>query len=346
MRDCENTLELSRTERSSGYIDRMQFFYELFPYPNRPFFLKPNPHGSLEAHAGFARLVCQNDRDAVRLEDVQLRDVRHAFPNSKRIALVGCGTDEPLLFRALHPHNPIVAIDLSHRSLIRAERKIRWHNYKPVTLIHGDAQSALQQNPKFDHIQCFGVLHHQPNPKVFFNTLVDSLEDLGTLRVMIYSSCGRRLERGIQRKFSSCWNSLQSMEEMNRIRGIINRLRLNWTAFKLLCWRFLLPVISPTTKARRFRYVGLSRARLADAFLHPSDHPLHVRDVLTWADNSGLELVSYKAKSYELGHINSLMTPKFSINTLVEEEERGNISTNIVLVFKKVASPQWNCKSF
>ena len=344
MRDSESTIELNHVDHSANCIDRMQFFYELFPYPNRPFFLKPNPNGSIEAHAGFSHLLSKDSIDPVRLKDVKLRDVRHAFSDQKRIALVGCGTDEPLLFRALHHHNPIVAIDLSHRSLMRAERKIRWHNFKPVTLIHGDAQTALVQSPKFDHIQCFGVLHHQPNPKQFFKTLAESLEAAGTLRIMIYSSSGRRLERGIQRKFSSRWKSLKNCEEMGRLRQFFKRLQFHLTASQLVCWRILLPLIASRSKSLRFKYVKPSRARLADAFLHPSDHALHLKDLLTWASEFGLEVISYKAKSYELGPINALLTPKIPLQTLVDEEERGNISTNIVLVFKKVVSPQWNCK--
>lgn len=343
MRDSENTLEFNNTEPMASCIERMQFFYELFPYPNRPFFLKPKPSGSIEAHAGFAQLISHERIDPANLDDVKLRDVRHAFSDQKRIALVGCGTDEPLLFRALHPHNPIVAIDLSHKSLLRAERKIRWHNFKPVTLIHGDAQTALAHSPKFDHIQCFGVLHHQPNPKHFFEVLAESLESSGTLRVMIYSSSGRRLERGIQRKFSSCWQSIQNCDELRGFRQFFKSLQLNWIAIQLLVWRVVLPFVSNRSKSMRFKYVKPSRARLADAFLHPSDHALHLKDLLKWADEFGLKVISYKAKSYELGQINSLSTSKISLQTLVDEEERGNISTNIVLVFKKVVSPQWNC---
>ncbi|MEY2987947.1 MAG: hypothetical protein RJB13_1468, partial [Pseudomonadota bacterium] len=327
MRDSENSIELNNVEHLAGCIERMQFFYELFPYPDRPFFLKPNPTGSIEAHAGFAQLISQNSTNPC-LEDIKLRDVRHAFPDQKRIALVGCGTDEPLLFRALHPHNPIVAIDLSHKSLLRAERKIRWHNFKPVTLIHGDAQTALVHSPKFDHVQCFGVLHHQPNPKDFFKTLSNSLEDSGTLRIMIYSSCGRRLERGIQKKFSSCWESLQNCDELGRARQFLKRLQLNWIACKLVGWRLLLPLMGSRPKSLRFKYVKPSRARIADAFLHPSDHALQLKDILTWSSEFGLKVVFYKAKSYELGTINSLTTPKIPLQTLVDEEERGNISTN------------------
>lgn len=345
MRTSENSIKAGSAPRGADLIERMRFFYELFPYPDRPLFLRPNPHGSRDAHAGFSRLVSTEGCDSARLDDLQLRDVRHAFAQSKRIALVGCGTDEPLLFRTLHPHNPIVAIDLSLKSLMRAERKIRWHNLKPVTLIHGDAEHALLSDAKFDHIQCFGVLHHQPDARPLLKAMAQSLHEDGTLRLMIYSSSGRRLERGIQRRFATFWNSVEELETSGWFKSFVQRLRLRSTAVQMLLWRLMLPLVSSATKALRFRYIGLSSARLADAFLHPSDHALQLRDVLRWAQDAGLELVFHKAKCYESGLLCSHATPKIPIQTLVTEEERGNISTNIVLVFKKVASPQWNHKS-
>ncbi|MEN9528365.1 MAG: hypothetical protein RI932_238 [Pseudomonadota bacterium] len=340
MRADENSLNNNDAHPTGLFLDRMQFFYELFPYPNRPFFLRPDPKGSLEAHAGYSQILATQEESSFpgNFDDLQLRDVRHAFAVSKRIALVGCGTDEPLLFRALHPHNPIVAIDLSHRSLLRAEKKLRWHRFKPVTLIHGDAEIALKQEGVFDHMQCFGVLHHQPEPQKLLQAMATALAKDGTLRLMIYSSKGRQLERGLQRRFQSFWQSLNTAIGESNAAPLGTRINLKWVAFKLLLWRMFLPMFGSSVKSKRFRYIGLSRARLADAFLHPSDHPLRLRDTLEWAAQCGLKLVAYKAKSYDLGWLSAQTNPQNSIQTLVDEEERGNISTNIVLVFKKVGN--------
>jgi len=340
MRSDENSLSDKSTHSAAFFLDRMQFFYELFPYPNRPFFLRPDPKGSIEAHAGYAHILANSETSPFRgnIDDLQLRDARHAFPVNKRIALVGCGTDEPLLFRTLHPHNPIVAIDLSHRSLLRAEKKIRWHRLKPVMLIHGDAESVLKQEGVFDHIQCFGVLHHQPEPRSLLEAMSKALKSNGTLRLMIYSAKGRQLERGLQRRFHNFWQSLTSEHSESTSAPLATRLHLKWVAFKLFLWRLCLPMLGSGAKSKRFRYIGLSRARLADAFLHPSDHALSLRDTLKWASQCGLELVAYKAKSYDLGWLNVQSHPQISIQTLVDEEERGNISTNIGVVFKKVGN--------
>ena len=340
MRTVENSLSPSKTQAPSLFLERMQFFYELFPYPNRPIFLKPNPKGSIDAHAGFAQILAGNSEIPAgsRIDDLQLRDVRHAFSINKRIALVGCGTDEPLLFRTLHPHNPMVAIDLSHRSLLRAERKIRWHQLKPVTLVHGDAQTVLKREGLFDHIQCFGVLHHQPHPKKLLKTMAESMNSGGTLRLMIYSSNGRRLERGLQKKFNALWRDILPHVSERQPSSKMIKLKITWASLKLLCWRLLLPVAASASKSGRFRYIGLSRARVADALLHPSDHALSLRDTLTWAGKYGLRLVSFRAKSYDLGWMEAHTHLQTPLQTLVAEEERGNISTNIVLVFQKVGS--------
>jgi SAM-dependent methyltransferase len=345
MRSVENSIT-SEAERAKSFLDRMQFFYELFPYPGRPVFLRPNPNGSLEAHAGFSAIVAQNtpslSEETVR--DLKLRDVRHAFPSKKKIALVGCGTDEPLLFRVLHPHNPIVGFDLSLKSLLRAERKIRWHQLKPVDFEHGDANHSLALSGTFDHIQCFGVLHHQPEPKKLMKTMSNALNPGGTLRLMIYSSNGRRLERGVQKKFLGLWEAKPSATtNQENTAGAMapSKGRLMLASFKLSLWRALLPVFARKSLSLRFRYLGLSPARIADAFLHPSDHALSLAETLAWADGNGLQLVYHRAKSYDLGVLCSHSTSNSSLQTLVSEEESGNIASNIILVFKKVGGRSW-----
>lgn len=348
MRVVENSIKVNANP-AKAFLDRMQFFYELFPYPNRPWFLRPDPNGSIDAHAGFSALVAKNhdSKTSLDLSDLHIRDVRHAFSKNKKIALVGCGTDEPLLFRLLHPHNPIVGIDLSLRSLQRAQRKLTWHRVKPIRLIHGDACLALDEESPISHIQCFGVLHHQPDPRKLLSAMARALEKDGTLRLMIYSSTGRRLERGLQRKFLNLWEARNAQENSNDSEITPTRfssIKLNWTSVKLLCWRLCLPFISPKTLARRFAYVGFSRARIADAFLHPSDHPLSLKDTLTWASELGLELIAHEAKSYDLGWMISPAPIKTPIETLVSEEERGNIASNIVLVFRKVGADTWTSK--
>ncbi|NBO38113.1 class I SAM-dependent methyltransferase [bacterium] len=344
MRIDQNSLKLD-AHAAQTFLERMELFYELFPYPNRPIFLKPDAKGSVETHAGYSMLLATRGHSlsAQELADVHLRDARHVFSHSKRIALVGCGTDEPLLFRILHPHNPIVGIDLSQRSLLRADRKIRWHNLKPVTLVHGEATAALREQGMFDHIQCFGVLHHQPRPQTLLKTMADSLNPGGTLRLMIYSSNGRRLERGLQRRFETLWNHLMPQADVNAdsLQETLPskaKLRINLASLRLLLWRLGLPFFAKRSVAGRFKYVGLSRARVADAFMHPSDHPLSLRATLRWAAEAGLTLVSHKGKSYDLGWLNSHGSPQTPIQALVSEEERGNISTNLILVFKKVGS--------
>lgn len=353
MRTVENSLTSDTKQNTAQqFLERMQLFYELFPYPNRPLFLRPNPEGSVEAHAGYSRLIADKPAalTADALEDLKLRDVRHAFPNSKPIALVGCGTDEPLLFRTLHPHNPIVGFDLSLKALTRAQRKIQWHQLKPVRLVHGDACLGLREEGLFAHIQCFGVLHHQPEPQAMLIAMADALELNGTLRLMIYSRTGRRLERGVQRKFQKHWERVvPGTEETAEAKtpasaGLSARFKLCWISCQLLTWRILLPLFAPRTLARRFRYIGFSRARVADAFLHPSDHPTCLKNTLVWAQDAGLELVSYEAKSYDLGRMSSHASKKTPIETLVSEEERGNISSNIVLVFKKVGAGSWTSR--
>jgi SAM-dependent methyltransferase len=328
---AQGTTRVSPSDSSSeSFLQKMQIFYELFPYPDRPIFMRPNPNGSIDAHAGACALLAEygTHLSADAFQDLKLRDVRHAFSTKKRIALIGCGTDEPLLFRILHPHNDIVGIDLSLRSIRRAQRKLQWHRLRPVEFVHGEAHSALGAGALgvFDHIQCFGVLHHQPNPRDLLSAMSAALNTNGTLRLMIYSRTGRRLERGIQKKYRPLAMSQRAF---------------TLTSLRLFLWRLFLPFFAKKTLSQRFRYIGFSRARIADAFLHPSDHPLSLKDTLRWAEAEGLQLVYHRAKSYERGLICSHANVHSPVQTLIDEEENGNISSNIVLVFKKVGTHTW-----
>ncbi|NBW83073.1 hypothetical protein EBR21_15090, partial [bacterium] len=163
-------------------------------------------------------------------------------------------------------------------------------------------------------------------------------------RLMIYSSTGRRLERGVQKKFFSLWEAKPSstVSEENSAEALVpSKGKLLLASFKLWFWRALLPFFAKKSLSLRFRYLGFSPARIADAFLHPSDHPLSLAETLAWASDNGLELVYHRAKSYDLGVICSHSTTNSSLQTLVSEEESGNIASNIILVFKKVGGRSW-----
>ena len=101
-------------------------------------------------------------------------NIENSVCTSENIALVDSGTDEPLLFRKLHPKNKIYSFDLSRRSLMKGRIKLFLDDFvKNIFFLNlfrlknvfvlGDASSKLFKFWNyFSYIQWFGVLHHKP----------------------------------------------------------------------------------------------------------------------------------------------------------------------------------------
>ena len=367
-------------------LQKMRHFYEVFPYPNRPLLLEPDPQGSLLAHAGFsawaatqevhkARRVWQASRQRVAGSTATIPNDTHSekvtksseaaldlgtkgisksildecFRADKRILLVGCGTDEPLLFRILHPQNEIVGIDLSAGTLRRARKKLVLHSIRNfvstagaswwnrrwkagTTLLQGDATEILAQQKmgKYDHVQCFGVLHHQPNPRALLAQLSQSMNLEATLRVMIYSHKGRRLERRIQNRYVGLWDSLMTSRQSFRA---VLKLRVQHALLRF--WQIYNFVLHSGPASFRFRYLGLSSSTVADALLHPSDPGFPPENLLTWSKELGLKLVFCEARINSEGWISGFADARQVWEKIVEADAKDGLLSNIVAVFKK-----------
>ncbi len=322
-------------------ISPMRRFYNMFPYPNRFLFARPLREGSLTTHGGFFRLIAKNETylarkiwgyqrsiSQTRPED-SIRKLDESFGSNEKILLVGCGTDEPLLFRILHPNSKIVALDLSERSLKRASLRTAFfgHERGNKTVFRAGDFSSIpisEIGAPFNYIQCFGVLHHQKKPRDFFFKLVDALAPKGILRVMIYSYSGRKLERKIQSLHSELWLSSPSTWMLRRrqfffwarqISSVFLKTNQNW--------------------GDRFRYLGTSSASVADALLHPSDPGLKPSDLVGWAKEAGLSIVFCEAKIHPEGWRAGIENTEQTLNEILIAENESNIVSNLTFVFMK-----------
>lgn len=366
-------------------LARMRLFYNLFPYPNRPIFAWPDPRAHALTHAGFSRLLSEGDFTAARAvwnsqrtrqgrlaSRTALGAIREAlptqgtlqaldrlqtsFPSPLRIGLVGCGTDEPLLMRLLHPRNPIDALDLSSRSLAIARVKVglarlvrsltpgrpalggetRYLACEAATFLEGARAGS------YAHLQCFGVLHHQHDPRRLFHAMARALSPGGTLRAMVYSHHGRRLERRIQGRYETLWERLVATgaSSVARLPALA---RLAFESLRLRAWK-LASLAAPASVRLRFRYLGVAGPFLADALLHPSDPGFPLPEVLAAAEGAGFRLAFCEGKIHERG-----LVAGFGPGAQAGEEDdaasvwaelaaadaRGDLVSNVVAVFRK-----------
>jgi SAM-dependent methyltransferase len=331
-------------------LERMRRFYNRFPYPGRSLFLFPYWRHSWLSHAGFALLCARRPLRALELWRMargvesqsgtvraksgdHVSEVASELSSDKRLLLVGCGTDEPLLFRLLHPRNPLVGIDLSARSLARARARLRIYRLThprvapaAVEFHEGDATAILNAGHlgTFDFIQCFGVLHHQPDAQPLLASMSRVLASGGFLRLMIYAHHGRRLERRLQRRFLA-----------DDADGRLS-LRQSW---RLWFWQMAGFLGFHRPMFRRFRYIGTSRRAVADAFLHPSDPGLPLERLLELSAQVGLTCRFCEAKIWNEGWVAAAGDCSALLNRLAVADRRGDVVSNIILIFQKNEKP-------
>jgi SAM-dependent methyltransferase len=397
--DVPAGVERLHDERSSAdWNAAMRRFYNVFPYPGRPLLVLPQVEHMALSHLGFASLLASGEQEWARKAwrcfhpgariargssasprsraDARLaRQVIEAAGMStepKRLLLAGCGTDEAVLYGALHPKAQIDAVDLSARSLMRA--RLKWGLYcmlNPATVVLpllrrfrlgnvmgkqkgqrprrgsmrfvcSDVMGWLDSgkpNPKsgrgggasrsYDHIVCFGVLHHQLDPRAFFEGLVRSLQGNGTIRMMIYSRSGRSIERLSQRLFS---RSYDNGDRATTYRPPI--VRIFFRALMLKLWIIRSRLLTSNTASHRFRYLGIgtSLAPVADALLHPCDPGLDPELLGKWISQSGLRLVYCAAKSGRDGWLVGIDEPMQTWDSILERERAADLISNIELI--------------
>jgi len=114
-------------------------------------------------------------------------------PCHPKILVAGCGTGWiPNDLANRIENSSITALDLSLASLGYAKRKSEELGFENIEYVHGDIQNLGELQMQFDHINCFGVLHHMEDPLKGWRALNDSLKPGGTMEIGLYSEIARR----------------------------------------------------------------------------------------------------------------------------------------------------------
>lgn len=285
------------------------------------------------SHKGALRSAQGSDVKAKRTESLQLLK---SVWGQGAILLAGCGTDEAVLYGRLHPESKIDGVDLSRHSLIRARLKIwlswalrprvAWTHWRAtqscIRLYCGDVEAMLSSqlsDSRYDLVVCYGVLHHQNNPKRFLHSLMHAMKDDGCLRMMIYTSTGRNLERSGQRLLTSA--------------GRLSGLQLLMKSLRLQFWLWLSRLSRQSPSSYRFKYLrGTGRAGVADALLHPCDPGLDPALLGVWLEELGCKVLYCAAKSETLGWLIGIESPEETWRTILEEESRSCLVSNIEII--------------
>ena len=122
-----------------------------------------------------------------------LEDEELAQPDRPQILVAGCGTGLiPNYLARRIKDSSITAIDLSLSSLAYARRKSRELNTENIEFLHGDILHLDRLGRQFDHINCYGVLHHMEDTERGWRALTDCLKPGGNMQIGLYSEIARR----------------------------------------------------------------------------------------------------------------------------------------------------------
>ncbi|HIJ86849.1 MAG TPA: class I SAM-dependent methyltransferase [Desulfuromonadales bacterium] len=270
----------------------VQAHYENYPYPSYPLIAS----------------VRRCDTYALNLKALWAR-FNHVLPpvEAEKILIAGCGTFAPYPMAVANPDVPIIALDLSEKSLRRARWHCLLHGRRNVTFHCGDLDGQHGIAGHFGLIDCYGVLHHLEKPLAGLKALAGHLVPGGILRIMLYSRYARREEESIRRAF--------------RLLGIRSPDRA----------RQLLRKAAPGSRLADFMAVSDEAATvsgLADALLHPRVTTYRIDELLEMITQAGLEPLLF-------AHRGALEDPVEEIRRLRMLEKDQQSPGNFVLYLGK-----------
>lgn len=273
---------------SNEVSQSVQNQYELSPYPRwHSIHIRPQTFTYLDAYGHLKPLIENKEKFDTELLNTELLDV-----DAKLSCLVaGCGTGRhPITLAKNFGGLNILALDLSKTSLAYASRMARQFQAQNLEFLHGDildlhkigAKADLESDseadpqinpdptPRFDIIECIGVLHHMENPEAGLASLLNVLAPDGLLNLGLYSKVARREIKQL-RDANITVGMVPTIENIREFRSeLINRGRSDLLKSKdfysasgchdLLFheqeWQFSLPELATLLEKHKLQFLG------------------------------------------------------------------------------------------
>lgn len=193
------------------------------------------------------------------------------------VLIAGCGTGQHALDAAIGygPSARVLAIDLSRASLAYAERLRRRYQVANARFAQADILALDGFEPRFDIIECIGVLHHLADPLKGWRILGDRLKPGGTMLIGLYSQNARRAVNEARQTIAAQGFSA-SDADMRRFRA--ERLELR------------LPGDELTTQYTDFYY----RSGVRDLLFHVQEHQFTLPAIDQALRSLGLDFAGFQ----------------------------------------------------
>lgn len=253
--------------------------YERFPYPPVSALALPRRDQgeglSYERAVGLAR-------------EAGKKPLQRQTHQGIRILVAGAGTLEALVVAQQHPKaREVVALDLSHKSLARLRKRVRWARTRNAIYLaplwgkrlphiryeQGDINQFDEQG--FDYILASNMLHHTDDAAATLKHLSGLLCEGGVMRVVTYPAMSRYWIR--QTAAWLKWHGLtqQAPDLKQRAKQLIDNL----------------PVDHPIRSCFIAHSETTTVTGIVDAFFHACEKPLSPLEWQDASEEAGLELL-------------------------------------------------------
>ena len=243
-------------------VSKVKSFYSKHTYPNYPILARPLwQYGYLGSSFFAANLLSSITETIPSILRFNISKKVNDPVNRKNILIIGCGEILPYITRKFEPtyHN-IYCVDLSSNSLNRASLRLKLSfNLKPIHFIEDDINHFLDSTDLvFDHVDCFGVLHHLSDPRITLSKLRSHMSEGSTLRIMVYNYPARWWIHYIECIFKLCGYSYNSKKDIDLAKSWLYKLKKKYPNSVL---SYYLDSVG--------RFLLDNPARFSDTFLHP-----------------------------------------------------------------------------
>ncbi len=294
---------------SSRITAAVRSLYERYPYPSYPLLAKPRwQEGWLTSCSFNSALAGSLTGDTVKAVN-------------RRILIAGCGEILPAVICANEPFaNRIDAVDLSRKSIRRAMFRCASELYR-LRFQQSDFINLLEHGKtKYDHIDCYGVLHHLANPVSSLETLFKSMNPGATARIMVYNSAARSWIHQWQLVFKNLKLSTSHTDVAKAAKILFSASQISP---KLAA---LLGQMGPS--------IFKNRTRFADTFLHPREARVSAEQWFEGLSKSGFRLVGLFDRYEECDDIPN---PLWGIKEEAIEKRiaSGRFANNIEILIQK-----------
>lgn len=246
-------------------------------------------------------------------------------PDSLKILIAGCGTNQAAYYAYTNPNCTIVGIDLSETSLSHQQYLKEKHKLSNLILKKLDIIDAKNLETKFDLIVSTGVLHHMKSPEMGLKALKDVLTKDGLMSLMLY---GKYLRSGVymlQKVFKELGCMNQTKSDIEFVKMTINKLDPSHCAMKYI-------------KSAGDIYYD---AGLVDTFLHSQDHAYSVDEVYKFVESQNLTFIDWLDRAYYSER--ALLIPNDPLRLSIEKLPKPRRASVIELLTQSHGTHRFFC---